>query len=653
VNFFAHQDRARRKTFWLVVLFLLAAAVIVVAANLVVLGVVWSFQGDLLEPHPEFGAWAHRRPDVIAWTSVITVGLIAIASFYKVVALSAGGGTVARALGGTLVAPDVQDPVRRRLRNVVEEISLAAGVPVPEVYVLEDEPGINAFAAGYTTGDAAIAVTRGALDLLDRDELQGVIAHEFSHIFNGDMRLNMRLLGVLFGIVAIAYVGRFILRGMSRARGGSGRGGAGLLAILLAGVALMVIGYLGVFFGNLIKAAVSRSREYLADASAVQFTRNPHGIAGALKKIAAHARGALVDSVEGEQVSHMLFADGRRSWTAWFATHPPIVARIRAIEPRFDPAELTRIAVQLSQSPPPVPAEPPAKAAAAGFAGEAAAGLPIRPDLVAASVGALGGAQLADAVALRASIPSALLDAAHSANEAVALALGLVLSAEPKPRAGQLARIREKFSAAATARIDALAGEIEGLGPAYRLPLLELAFPALKQRPPGQLAALADLVLAVSWVSGDVAVFDYVVAKLLRVQVRDALVPGAAGRKREHAKLYNHKTGLQALFSCMARFGHDDKREARAAYERGMRRLFPQHGPEYAPPFQWIAALDEALDALDRLEPAMKQQLIEALVTTIAHDGRVSVTESELLRAVCAALHCPLPPLTAGVRPGA
>lgn len=646
MNFFSHQDRARRKSGWLVWLFLASAAIIVAATNLVVLAVVWSLQADFGDSYQSLGDWSRARPGLMAWTSFITIGLIGIASLYKIIALSSGGSSVARALGASLIPPDAQDPARRRLRNIVEEVSLAAGVPVPAVYVMEDEPGINAFAAGYAPGDAAIAVTRGALDLLGRDELQGVIAHEFSHIFNGDMRLNMRLLGVLFGIVAIAYVGRFLLRGMSETRGrATGRAGAGVLVILLAGLALVAIGYLGVFFGNLIKAGVSRQREYLADASAVQFTRNPHGIAGALKKIAAHARGARIDSIEGEQISHMLFADGRRPWTAWFATHPPMEQRIRAIDPRFDPGELARLAAQLSRMAPLAVAERPARAPVAEFSGATGDGLPIQPERISNSIGTLSEARLDDAAALYASIPAAILDAAHSTNEAVAVALGLILSTEPKLRATQLELMREKFNTVTSARIDALAWEIEGLGPAFRLPLLELAFPALKQRPPGQLSALAELVTSMSWASGEISVFDYLVAKLLRTHVRDALLPGAISRRRDHAKLYNLKTQLQALFSCMARFGHADKRQAHAAYERGMRELFPQRGPEYSPPFQWIAAMDDALDALDRLEPMMKEQLIQALVATIAHDGRVSVEEAELLRAVCAALHCPLPPL--------
>jgi len=249
-------------------------------------------------------------------------------------------------MGGVPVPEDTTDVQLRRLRNVVEEMSIASGVPVPRVYVLEHEPGINAFAAGYSPSDAVIAVTRGALDRLNRDELQGVIAHEYSHILNGDMRLNIRLVGVLFGILMLGLIGRKILQHGAAVRGRNA------MPLLVAALLALVVGYVGLFFGRMIKAGVSRSREVRADATAEQFTRRTTGLAGALKKIAGlHDGSRLTARAEAEEVSHMLFGDGT-GLSGLFATHPPILERIRALEPGFRPEGLEQLKAQWLTRPP-------------------------------------------------------------------------------------------------------------------------------------------------------------------------------------------------------------------------------------------------------------------------------------------------------------
>src|SRR5690606_18310357 len=254
-----------------------------------------------------FGAYARAQGNgngALVVSTLATLAVIGLGSLYRISSLSGGGEQVALQLGGTPVPEDTTDPNLRRLRNVVEEIAIASGVPVPRLYVLEHEAAINAFAAGYTPADAVVAVTRGALDRLNRDELQGVIAHEFSHILNGDMRLNIRLMGVLFGILVLALIGRKSSEG-SRGRGSRGAGG-----VLVAALGLMVVGYCGWFCARLIKAGVSREREFLADASAVQFTRRTAGLAGALKKIGGLQEGSRLASAEAEEVAHTLFGDG-------------------------------------------------------------------------------------------------------------------------------------------------------------------------------------------------------------------------------------------------------------------------------------------------------------------------------------------------------
>ncbi|MBD3236373.1 MAG: M48 family metalloprotease, partial [Candidatus Eisenbacteria bacterium] len=336
-NFFAQQERARRNTVWLVLLFLLAVVAIAAAVYLVMFFGMRYFDLHGSTASARAGWW---DLDLFLSFFVGTLVIILFASFLRGLSLRAGGSAVAEMLGGRLIPPGTGDFHERRLLNVVEEMALAAGVPVPQVYLLEEESGINAFAAGHTPDDAAVVATRGCVELLSREELQGVIAHEFSHILNGDMRLKLRLIGILFGILVISVIGRGMLH-ITRFSAGSsrrGRGGSAVVLALIAGLVLMLIGYIGLFCGRLIKAAVSRQREFLADASAVQFTRNPQGIAGALKKIGGYAHGSRIESSAAEETSHLFFSPALDYpvFGFWFATHPPLEERIRRIDPSFD-----------------------------------------------------------------------------------------------------------------------------------------------------------------------------------------------------------------------------------------------------------------------------------------------------------------------------
>jgi len=381
-------------------------------------------------------------------TTIVALAVICGASLFKTLSLRAGGAVVARSLGGTRIDRNTGDPALRRLHNVVEEMAIASGVTMPEVYVLENEDGINAFAAGNSPADAAIAVTRGAATRLKRDELQGVVAHEFSHILNGDMRLNLRLLGWTFGLLAIAIVARIVLQSSPRSGGRGRKDGAG--ALVLAALAVMVLGYIGVFFGRLLQAAVARHRERLADASAVQFTRDPQGLTGALLKIAGLAAGSRLVAPEGEQVAHMLFAPG---FARLFSTHPPIEERLKELNPQFRASELSALAAaavrdserllaaDAAQGPRPAPGD----SAAAGLAPFAPLAQP-RIDApaaheIAALAGTVGNAQVRYAQDARIAIPEALRTFVESPDHARALILLVLLSKEVK-RYSQGAEIR-------------------------------------------------------------------------------------------------------------------------------------------------------------------------------------------------------------------
>ncbi|MGZ8175511.1 MULTISPECIES: M48 family metallopeptidase [Methylobacter] len=646
MNFFQSQDDARRKTRSLILMFMLAVIAIVAAVNLVITALIINVGDEAgAATLPDFN-WIMNNLPLVASISLATIGFISLSSLYKIASLSSGGGKVARSLGGTLITAESKDPLRRRLYNVVEEMAIASGIPMPEVYVLEQESAINAFAAGFTTGDAAVTVTRGTLETLTRDELQGVIGHEFSHILNGDMRLNTRLMGFLFGILVIGLIGRAVL---NSARYGNIRSDNsrrdGAAAIYLAGLGLFLIGYIGVFFGQLIKAAVSRQREFLADASAVQFTRQTQGIAGALKKIAAAQQGSELQRVDTEEVSHMLFATGA-SFSSLLATHPPLIQRIKALEPNFEESEIDRLAGQMLGQTQNGSEAIEGRSSTAGFAPQH---FVVTPATVTETVGMPDEGHIQLASTLRQSIPENLYRAAHSGTDALPLVLALLLDANEAVRRIQLDLIAEQLGGTTVMAAETLQLEIQKSGPEFRLPLLQIAFPLIKNRPLGQLERIADLVQRLIEVDGVVDTFEFALSRVLKTHLNDAAHPQ---HRHGNLRLTQLPEAVGALFSVMAKQGHT---EVDAAYQKGMECLGrheqrikmlidTKQWPDYEPPQDWVSATDAALNQLDGLQVLDKQVLVSALVLTLSHDGKVSPHEAELLRAICATLHCPLPP---------
>jgi len=645
MDFFAQQAVARSQSRRLLVLFALAVVCIVLAIDAVVLVALVQGMDDAARAAAEGSLLGPHLGPLLA-TSVLTLAVIVIASLVKIGKLRGGGGVVARELGGTLVSMDTRNARHRRLRNVVEEIAIASGVPVPEIYVLEHESGINAFAAGWSPADAAVAVTQGAIDQLTRDELQGVIAHEFSHVLNGDMRLNIRLMGLLFGILVIGIAAReFLLR----ARGG-GRDGAALLVIALA---VMIIGYVGLFFGRLIKAGVSRQREYLADASAVQFTRQNQGLAGALKKIAATTGGSKLTAHDAEEVSHMLFGDGV-GYSRLFATHPPLIERLQRLDRQFKPSELAALSASFAHNPPTgdddLDAAPVSGFAASAPAAAAPPPLPaansdvrLRARGVIAQVGNPAADDFRAAAQIAAAIEPALRELAHAQASAPALVVALALDADATLQVPQLALASAAFGAAFAAEVASVVGRMSGLHPLQRLPLAAIAFPALRRRPSTWLVRYIDLLEQLARVDGSVHLHEYCLLRLLRTQLGDSMDPSRSGKPGSH-RLSESKAQVADLLAVLARSGQANSEFARRAYLAGILAIFPTGAPNYTPPNDWTAALERAWPALDRLNPASKQLLLEGLVKTITHDGRCALAEAELLRTICAVLHCPLPP---------
>ena len=625
MNFFERQARARRNTTRLVLLFALAVAGIVVAVDLAAALVFGPGTG------------------VLAFATLLALGCIGIGSMYRVASLRGGGEPVALQMGGVAVPEDTTDLHLRRLRNVIEEMSIASGVPVPKIYVMEHEAGINAFAAGYSPSDAVIAVTRGALDRLNRDELQGVIAHEYSHILNGDMRLNIRLIGVLFGILMLGLIGRKILQ-----HGGNARG-RGVAAVLIAALIAMVVGYIGLFFGRMIKAGVSRSREVLADASAVQFTRQPAGLAGALKKIGGlHDGSRLAERADAEEVSHMLFGDGT-GLGGLFATHPPLLQRIQALEPAFRAEHLARLQAQWMTSPPDGLDED----MRLGLHGGAQGGLPhadaqssVTPPMVAAQVADPRNDDYLRADAIVAGIGEDLHAIATRRDLAMPLLLGLLLDGDARVRGLQHEEIVARLGKSVAGEAARLREErLAGLHPMLRLPLATLAFPVLRLRPRPDLAAFLDTVHAAVNTDGQVSLFEYCLGRMLEVQLRESLDPSRHARFGRN-KPGNVKREFATLLAVIANAGSPaDPAGAQRAYLAGMQRVLPRDHVPYAPPVEGVVALDDVWAPLDALDPLAKQVMVEALTAAASHDGRISVSEAELLRTICAVLHCPLPPM--------
>jgi Zn-dependent protease with chaperone function len=634
VNFFDAQDQARRASGRLIVAYIIATSLIVAGVTAVVALALRVATTDSVSQSPAY--FLSENGALLIGVAVLTALFIVGATLFKTAALSSGGGTVAQQMGGTIVPADVQDPLRRRLRNVVEEMAIASGVPVPEIYVLEEENAINAFAAGFAPGDAAVAVTRGTLELLDRDELQGVIAHEFSHILNGDMRLNIRLMGVLFGIMALGLIGRMILRGGRHARGKNAGG------VVIVGLGLAILGAVGVLAARVIKAGISRQREYLADASAVQFTRQSRGIAGALKKIGGYQDHSFLVATDPEEVSHMLFGTGSKL-AGMLATHPPLVDRIKALDPNFTAADFPKIDARQRRRV--------SEERASGFASDvttalAGGGSAVLPDTITETVGQPDGEHVEFARELRRSIPESLYDAAHSPELAYLLTVALVLDRSGDHVERQLIVAKESLGSERARLIRQYYDELTGTGPEYRLPLLEVAFPALKLRPAPHLAHLVKLAGRLIEIDGTIDLYEYCFYRVLSVHVRQAIDPSRKQAKGRHSRTQVQKAAVN-LLRLIADYGHESRREADEAFAAGIREfgswaVHESFRPEIG---QRIDTLDQSLDVLLELHSSGKQTLLKAISAIVTHDKHLAVSEAELIRVICATLDCPLPPI--------
>jgi len=632
IDFFKSQEIAKRKTSILIGYYCLAVVMIIAAVYVTAMVV---FQGAMLKAGQDVPVKSLWNPDLFMYIAGGTSLIVVLGTVFKINQLSSGGAAVAELLGGVPLDSTTHNLDERKILNVVEEMSIASGIPVPRVYILEEE-SINAFAAGFSPSDAVIGVTRGCVEQLTRDELQGVVAHEFSHILNGDMKLNIRLLGVLNGILVIGLIGYWIFRSTARSRSKKGNN----LPIVLFGLVIWVVGYIGVFFGKLIKSAVSRQREYLADASAVQFTRNPGGISGALKKIGGYAGGTRISNDHAEEASHFFFCNGlSASFLNLMATHPPIEDRIKRLDPMFN-AEDER-SPGLKEVVPPLPDE--SAGALAGVSRFSA-----KPADVVASVGAPTPAHVRHAAVLIAGLPEVMVAAVREPAGAQAAVYSLLINGDEKVREKQTGYLAGHADPPVQNLLTQLIPVADGLKDEGKLPLVDMAIPVLKGLSLNQYNVFRENIQALVAADKQVDLFEYTLQRILMRHLDTAFrllkTPGT-----KYLNTVSVLPVCEKLLSCLAYWGADDAESAQAAFDKGAEKLEAGTILTMCPVDDCgLPMLDVALNEAAAASPVIKKKVLDACVTCVAADGYVTIEEAELIRAVAASIDCPLPPFLPG-----
>lgn len=665
MDFFEAQHNARRKTWQLGLLFGLAVIVLVTLTNMLVAGVYLFMSGGLAQG-TDIGSVLRAVPvHVWLWASLSVITIVTLASLYKYLMIRGGGRAIAESLGGQRVQSNTTDLKERRLLNVVEEMAIAAGISVPPVYLI-DEPGINAFAAGYTPDDAVIGITGGALNFLNREELQGVVAHEFSHILNGDTRINIRLIAILFGILFIGLVGNMLLRGSRHGLGGirsSRDSGSSIAVVVVLGAGLAVLGYAGTFFGNLIKAAVSRQREYLADAAAVQYTRNPPGISHALQKIGG--AGSRLQNSGANEISHMFFGQAINHFMgSMMATHPPLPRRISAIDPGWNgkfPVNLQPSSVQADGQAGALDSRLSGFAGAgtgAAIADSAIEGIEVEVETLPDVVGRPDDRsyRTADAIIDTTQIPC--LDAARDPCAAHLLVYALLLPREDGAINNRTRSVTEPTDAnvAQSTALQALKESersdiarlhqtLTNSDDLHRLALLELAVPALKQMSRPQYKAFVGRVVQLIKADKKIELFEWVLHRLLLKELTPHFERPRTPKIR-YRKVEKVIDSMAMLIAVLSHYGHDDKREREDAYRAAMHELNLPNVPE--PPTVTtndnFSALNKALAELRDLTPLQKPRVLKACAQSVLFDQQINPREGALLQGISAALDCPLPP---------
>jgi Zn-dependent protease with chaperone function len=654
MDFFAQQEKARKKTKLLVFYFVVAVILLIAFAYFT----AWFFSGSGFLRHHGYYHTVDEQPQtlwdpqIFLFATIGTLAVISIGCAYKMNELASGGSALAESLGGKLVKSHTADPNERKLLNVVEEMAIASGVPMPQVYVLDGEQSINAFAAGHTPSDAAIGVTRGCIEMLSRDQLQGVIGHEFSHLLNGDMKLNIRLVGILFGIFCLATIGRILLSARSNRPN----------AVPLIGFALLILGSVGVFFGRLIQAAVSRQREFLADASSVQFTRNPLGLSGALQKIGRYEFGSHLESEHAPDASHMFFGNALAQLLfGALATHPPIPDRIHAIDPswdgKFPPLDKEQVEVvkraalsEMKHPSSPMPNILGSILGGAVIASDSAKKPPvIKSHSILPTVGNPTPLHLEYAEKLRGALPDDIRAATHEPLAATALIYSMLLSCDDNLRARQLEEIAKRVSNSVSEKTGALFPDVSKIAAHVHLPIINLALGGLRQLSAKQFQIFSQTLQWLIESDGKIELFEFVLQKIVLRNLDSQF----NGPQKSVVQFYTIKPlvpDCAVILSALANVSSDDVAEIEKAFETGAPYLRAPDDADLNLLLKencGVNEIDAALNRLAQAAPIIKKNLIEACVHTVDADGVIQEEEAELLRAISDTLDCPMPPFLA------
>ncbi len=628
MNFFKAQDQAKSKTRQLTFLFVAALISLLLMANLLV-SVMLSFEN----PQTNFAQTiAQTPPQIWLFISLGVGGVVAVASLFKYLTLRGGGKAVAESLGGILIHQNTRNPQERQLLNVVEEMAIAAGLSVPPVYLIR-ENSINAFAAGFSPNDAVIGINQGTLDLLNREELQGVVAHEFSHILNGDMRINLRLMALLHGILFLGIIGGGFLRGSMFSRS-KDRGG-----VIALGIGLLIIGYGGTFFGNIIKAAVSRQREFLADAAAVQFTRSNKGIANALKKIGGHSVGSTIENTQAEQSSHMFFGAIKPFAANLMSTHPPLEKRIQALDPSWS-GKFEDTGSQTRQS-----SNAQSSALASGFSGSTTTSAPEIPASQSELLESIGSANLAQAQVLIHNADAGLLSAARDTFEARGLVYAMLIAVDADVAQKQLEYVDANAEAGVPNHVHRLLPAVMNADQEQKLTLLEMAVPSLKELSARQYERFTGITNQLIVADQQVDIFEWVLHRILTKELYGHFV--APSRSSGNiSSLKRLSPELHLLLSVIAAAGIADPQAQSSAFDAGWN-LLPTNKTKTFTTVEYFdyEAFNNALGKLRDLKPQLKASLMNACIHTALADGTLTHDQFALIKGIGATLDCPLPPL--------
>lgn len=642
MDFFARQDLARRNTRLLVMLFSIAVLALILLTNLLVGGFFWLSEDGHEFAGRQGGLTAQLSWARFGWASILVLGSVGLVSFISWISLASGGKHIAESLGGSRILPQTDDTDERRCLNIVEEIALAAGMPVPDLYVLHQERGINAFAAGVGPADAVVAVTAGTLHHLNRDELQGVVAHEFSHILNGDMRLNIRLAALLKGITFLGDVGYFFLRSGAHRQFRSGRGQQQNNGLPLLGVGLVAIGWLGGLAAGMIKSAISRQKEYLADASAVQFTRNPDGIASALKVIGGYLPGTLVHAGRAPEMSHLFFGAVTHRLFQPFSTHPPLSARIRRIDPAWNGKYIKRQVRHYANTP--LRRDSIAQSENPGLVLTAALAAGALREATIVTAETYGqetqGTDAAETLRPAATIPLALTRHAHEPLGASAIALAFLLAEDNDTRRHQLHLVEDHGVAGLATLANTLQPAIADLPTGARLPLINTCLPALRAMSPTQYKAFKQTLLQLIQADGRTSLFEWCVYQLVRHYLDPEFLQVRTATPR-FRRMTQVKDQLQRVLSMLAHAGSGAAEDAFAAARGNLQmpslQLLPISDCSLA---EFSRSVHELADCF----PLLKPRLLKAMEQAAGADGDVCAVERELISAIAAVIDCPLPP---------